>query len=174
MLVNRYIDLKYAYGFYEHFNEHCSCDLREGGQGLCNYGRYIDELISPEEFLQEYEDDFYDLKYGTFVRTDQDDIARIIGVEAESSKIFFILDREVERYSHEEIIKTNKIRDYNIDEHSNQLKDLVKEGDIVNGRKIIKIDNGKLWYGYYGDDYLKGPVREVLTKKKYLKESVVG
>ena len=92
MLVNRYIDLKYAYGFYEHFNEHCSCDLREGGQGLCNYGRYIDELISPEEFLQKYEDDFYDLKYGTFVRTDQDDIARIIGVEAESSKIFFILD----------------------------------------------------------------------------------
>lgn len=174
MLVNRYIDLKYEYGFYQHCNEYCSCDLSDGGKGLCNYGRYNDELISPQEFLEEYEDDFYDLKFGTFVRTDQDDIARIIGVEAESSKIYFILDREVEKCSGEEIIKTNRIRDNNIDEHSNELKDLVKEGDIVNGRKIIKIDNGKLWYGYYGDDYLKGPVQEVLTKKKYLKESVIG
>lgn len=174
MLVNRYIDLKYEYGFYEHFNEYCSCNLREGGKGLCNYGRYIDELVSPEEFLQEYDDDFYDLKYGTFVRTDMEDIARIIGVEEETGKIYFILDREVERGFGEEIVKTNRIRDNNIDEHSNSLKDLVKEGDIVNGRKIIKIDKGRLWYGFYGDDYIKGPVKEVLTKKKYLKESVVS
>ena len=69
MLVNRYIDLKYEYGFYQHCNEYCSCDLSDGGKGLCNYGRYNDELISPQEFLEEYEDDFYDLKFGTFVRT---------------------------------------------------------------------------------------------------------
>lgn len=174
MLIKRYIDLKYEMDFKNHMRNCCNCNLKEGENGLCNYGRYLEGLDTPQDFLKDIEDKFYNIKYGTFIRTDLDDIARIIGVDKINIKTYFILDKEVDVYTGREFIKTNKIGLYDIENHSNDLKDLVKIGDIVNGYRIIKIDGDKLYYGYWGDRHISGEIEEVLSKKYYLRDTVIN
>lgn len=174
MLIKRYIKFKYDDYIEEHIKGRCSCDLQEGGKGLCNTGRYLEGLITPKEYLKEIEDDFSDLKYGTFIRTSLDDIASIIGIEKIDYRLYFILDREIEFRIKDEYIRFNKIKVHDVERHSNDLKKLVQIGDIVNGHKIIKIDRDKLYYGYWGNEYISGDVQEVLTMKNYNRHSVLN
>lgn len=174
MLIKRYIDLKYKDYFQEHLENECNCNLKDGEKGLCIYGRYIEGLITPQEFLEEIGDVYFDLQYGTYIRTDIGDIARIIGVVPFSYRTVFILDREIEYQERGVSSKTNKIMSHEVEKHSNQLKDLVEVGDIVNGYRIVKIEKDKFYYGYWGNEYVKGDIEEVITKNDVLRYSVTG
>lgn len=172
MLIKKYIDLKYGLWIQGHLDNKCSCDLKDGGKGLCTYGRYVEGLTTPEDFLEENEDKFYDLQYGTFIRTGLDDIARIIDVDIIGLNTWFVLDREVDRTINDELIRTNKIKEYNILQHSNDIKDIIQIGDIVNGHKIVMINNDKFYYGFFGDQYISGEIETVLSKKSYNEHSI--
>lgn len=174
MFVDRYINLKYALELNEHIQGKCNCDLTQGGTGLCAYGRYFEGMISGNEFLTEIDDSFKELRYGTFIRTYLGDIARIIGVETLNQRIYFILDREIECYKNSEFKKINRIHIYDIDKHSNNLNELAQIGDIADGHQIIKIENDKIFYGYWGNEYISGEIKELLTKNDYLRHSVVS
>ena len=174
MLINRYIELKYEDEIQEHLENKCCCKLKEGEKGMCRCGKYIEGMVTPQEYLKDINDPFYNIQYGTYIRTELDDMARIKGVEKIGYKIYLILDRVVDMREGEGYAKTDRIRDYDIEKFSNNLKDLVKKGDIVNGHKILRIAEDKLWYGYFGNEFIHGDVKEVLTKKDYINRSILG
>ena len=171
MLADRYINLKYALELNEHIQGKCNCDLTRGGTGLCPYGRYFEGMISGNEFLTEIDDSFKELRYGTLIRSNLDDIARIIGIECINEKIYFTLNREVNYYANSEYKNSDRIFIDAIDKHSNILNDLVKVGDIANGHKIIKIENGIFFYGYWGNERISGKITELQSRNDYIKHS---
>lgn len=174
MLIKKYIDLKYGLWIQGHLDNKCSCDLTDGGRGLCSCGRYVEGLETPEEFLEENNDRFLNLQYGTFIRTVLGDIARIIDVDIIRTNTWFTLDREVDRTLNDEVIRTNKIKEYHILRHSNDIKDIIEIGDIVNGHKIVMIKNDKFYYGFFGNEYIHGEIEDVLPKKSYFEHSIVS
>lgn len=99
------------------------------------------------------------------------DIARIIGIECLNEKIYFTLNREVNYYANCEYKNSNRIFIDAIDKHSNILNDLVKVGDIANGHKIIKIENGIFFYGYWGNERISGKITELQSRNDYIKHS---
>lgn len=172
MLIDNYLKEKYWYEIYNHEKERCSCELKDGGQGICLIGQYLEGVITAREYLKVQNDELFNLEFGTVIRTRFDNLARIIGVEKFNNEIFFVLDRKVLNDSKDINSKSNKINVIQIDKHSNNLKDLVCVGDIANGKEIIRIENGKFWYGYFGNEYISGEITELLSKKDY-KDKVI-
>lgn len=169
MIISQYVKFKYKNEFNIHNIDHCTCDLTEGGKGLCIFGQYIEGNINEKELLETLKSKYSDLRYGTYIRTRFGDVARIINIVLHDDKVFFKLDREVRNNKETIDLKSNFIldNDINIDIVSNELKEIVKVGDIVNGHKIIMIKEEKLYYGYWKNEYIQGDVEELLTSNDY-------
>lgn len=167
MIKEKYIKYKYEISFNLHLRNDCDCDLTDGGRGLCIFGQYLEKLITAEEFLKTVGDKFYELQYGTFIRTITDDVAVVIGISKIYEKIYLKLDREVIIDIDDINKKSNMISCDKVSRYSNKLKELVQVGDIANGKQIIKIEDEKLYYGYWGDQYILGEVNELLTQNDY-------
>lgn len=174
MLKDRYIKYKYEKEFAEHFKDNCDCDLTDGGKGRCLYGQYLEESIDAEEFLKAIGDEYYDLQYGTFIRTITDDVAVVIGVIRIAGIIYLKLDREVILDRKDISKKANILPCDKIKKHSNILKKLVQIGDIANGNQIIDIKDGILFYGHWGNERIIGEVKELLTRNNYDNDVVLS
>lgn len=172
MIVDEYLKQKYDYGIYMHNKGMCTCDLSEGGKGLCLIGQYLTDIITAKEYLETVKDEFADLQYGTVIRTQFDDLARVINIEYFNNKIYFVLDRKVSNDFENIDSKSNKINTTYVEKHSNSLKDMVEIGDFANGRKIISKDKDKLWYGHWKNEYINGEVTELVSQKAY-KEKII-
>lgn len=167
MIVDEYLKQKYNYEIHTHNINMCSCDLSEGGKGLCLIGQYLNDVITAKEYLEVVKDKFANLQYGTVIRTELNDLARITNIETFDNDIFFILDRKVSNNLKDINSKSNKIRSSFIDNHSNCLKDIIEIGDFANGKKIIYKDKDKLWYGHWKNEFIDNEVTEVISKKDY-------
>ena len=110
---------------------------------------------------------YYDLQYGTFIRTITDDVAVVIGIIKIAGIVYLKLDREVILDRKDISKKSNVLPFDKIKKHSNILKELVQIGDIANGKQIIEIKNGILCYGHWGDRRILGEVNELLTRNNY-------
>lgn len=170
----KYIEYEYENKLNLHVIEHCDCDLTDGGKGICIYGQYLEKSITAEEFLKEIGDQFYELHSGTFIRNFTGDVAIIIGITKISRTIYFKLDRDVILDVKNINNKSNMIPYNQIRKCSNRLKDLVEVGDIANGKQIIKIKDGVLYYGHWGDQRILGEVYELLTQNNYNNNAILS
>ena len=57
MLIDNYLKEKYWYEIYNHEKERCSCELKDGGQGICLIGQYLEGVITAREYLKVQNDE---------------------------------------------------------------------------------------------------------------------
>lgn len=103
------------------------------------------------------------LKNGVYVRTDN-------GID----RLVYVLKYDECNYNHYHFEKGGSMTNpeyYVIDEPSYNLKDLIKVGDIINGRYFDGTFIWHLQYGWIGiDEWEEKKIETILTKEQYEKE----
>ena len=52
-VIDKIAELVLSENIYEHEHNLCSCDLTEGGYGLCFAGQYLEGCLSSENILED-------------------------------------------------------------------------------------------------------------------------
>ena len=103
------------------------------------------------------------LKLNEYVRTKDEIIAKVIGVQSGGIEKYFF-DKEI----HKLLNFLSQLSAENvISKHSFNIIDLIEEGDYVNGQKAVGVSNVSGWIDTKEDVIHKDHIKSVVTKEQF-------